>query len=139
MPPDTSHWEKRRKIEKGKGWKIKNGGKWREESNKTRRELFWFVFVFVFVFAFHFSKPLKFVLGLPKWEFSPAKTHFMPGGGDRKNDFAPSEKIFLLQMPLPVMLLMVVTSMHSRKQHTRSTINHKVDKTRGFVVHFHVL
>ena len=46
-------------------------------------------------FSFHFSKPLKFVLGLPKWEFSTGERHFTPGKKKkRKNDFAPSEKYF---------------------------------------------
>ena len=35
---------------------------------------------------------LKFVLGLPKWEFCSGKKHFTPGNQIRKNDFAPSEK-----------------------------------------------
>ena len=30
-------------------------------------------------FLFTFKKPLKFVLGLPEWEFSTAKKHFTPG------------------------------------------------------------
>ena len=30
-----------------------------------------------FFFFFHFSKPLKSVLGLPKWKFSTGKKHFM--------------------------------------------------------------
>ena len=42
--------------------------------------LFIFCFVlFCFVFASHFSKPLKFVLGLPKWKFPTGKKHFTPG------------------------------------------------------------
>ena len=46
-----------------------------------------------FFFAFHFSKPLKFFLGVPKWEFSTGKKHFMPGKKIRKkNYFVPSEK-----------------------------------------------
>ena len=46
----------------------------------------------LFFFAFHFWKRRKFVLGLPKWEFSTGKKHFTPGKKIRKNDFAPSEK-----------------------------------------------
>ena len=42
-----------------------------------------------FFFAFHFSKALKFALGLPKWEFSTGKRHFTPEKKIRKNDFAP--------------------------------------------------
>ena len=40
-----------------------------------------------------FSKPLKFVLGLPKWKFSSGKKHFTPGKKVRKNDFASSAKL----------------------------------------------
>ena len=46
-----------------------------------------------------FSKPLKFVLGLPKGKFSPGKKHFTPRRGKKKSGkmtlppgFAPSEK-----------------------------------------------
>ena len=55
------------------------GGK----SSKMRRGAYFF---------FHFSKWLKFVLGLPKWKFPTGKKHFTPGKKVRKNDFAPSEK-----------------------------------------------
>ena len=48
---------------------------------------------FVFVFAFHLWKRRKFVLGLPKWEFSTGKKHFTPGKKIRKNDFAHSENM----------------------------------------------
>ena len=44
-----------------------------------------FFFFFFFFFSFHFWKWRKFVLGLPKWEFSTGKKNW-------KNDFAPSEK-----------------------------------------------
>ena len=56
---------KRRKIRKGK-----------VENCKRKEDLFSFFF---FSFPFHLSKPLKFVLGLPKWEFSTGKNHFTPG------------------------------------------------------------
>ena len=57
-----------------------------------RRGLFFFFFFF---FACHFSKPVKFVLGLPKWNVLPGKS--IQAGWEkitksRKNDFAPSEK-----------------------------------------------
>ena len=42
----------------------------------------------------HFSKPLKFVLGLPKWEFFYRKKAFHLGKKIRKNNFALSEKYF---------------------------------------------
>ena len=45
-----------------------------------------------FFLACHFSNPLKFVLGLPKYKFSTGKKHFTPGRKIRKTDFAPSEK-----------------------------------------------
>ena len=48
--------------------------------------------LFFFFFAFHFWKWQKFVLGLPKWEFSTGKQHFTLGKKIRKNDFAPSQK-----------------------------------------------
>ena len=48
---------------------------------------FFFLFIFCF-FAFHFSKPLKFVLGLPKWKFSTGKKHFTLGK-NQENNFAP--------------------------------------------------
>ena len=95
MPP-TSVWEipadlpgKERQGIKVK-WSKKEGksskkegkshkGKWKVESYK--------MIFFFFFFACHFSKPLKFILGLPKWEFSTGKKI-------RKNGFAPSEKHF---------------------------------------------
>ena len=98
MPPETSDREisadllgkkrqkekrseiekKRRKIVKGKVEKLPN--------EEMRRGPFFFFF-----FASHFSKPLKFVLGLPKWKFSTGKKHFTPGKKIRKNDFAPQK------------------------------------------------
>ena len=56
--------------------------------------VFFFLFIFLFVcfFASHFSKPLKFVLGLPKWKFSTGKKAFHSGEKIKKNDFAPSKK-----------------------------------------------
>ena len=59
----------------GKKWK---GGKKRRKIENGRREKFHnddrtFFFFFFFFFAFHFSKRLKFVLGVPKWKFSTRK------------------------------------------------------------------
>ena len=80
-------WEKRgngaEKKEKGK---LKKGRKrkvdiWKLKEEKLLKE----ERTFFFFFAFHFSKWLKFVLGLPKWEFSTRKKI-------RKNYFAPLEK-----------------------------------------------
>ena len=72
--------------QKREGGKLEMEG-WKVTSYKMRRGLFFFFF-----FAFHFSKPQKFVLGLPKGEFSTGKGHFTPRRKIRKNDFAPSEK-----------------------------------------------
>ena len=52
--------KKRREIVKGKVEKLQN---------EERTPPFFFFF-----FASHFSKPLKFVLGLPKWNFLPGKS-----------------------------------------------------------------
>ena len=65
-----------------------------------RGPFFFFFFFFFFSFAFHFSKRRKFVLGLPKWNFSTGKKAFHAGKKIRKNDFAPSEK-FLLRPCIP--------------------------------------
>ena len=62
--------QKRRKIKKGKEEKLEN-----EE------------------------KPLKFVLGLPKWKFSTGKRHLTPGK-NQENDFPPPlTNIPLLTLP----------------------------------------
>ena len=50
-------------------------------------------FFFFFFFACHFSKPLKYVLGLPIWKFSTGKSiSCQENKNQEKNDFAPSEK-----------------------------------------------
>ena len=110
VPPDTSHREisddlpgkerqgKRENREEKKENRKREGRKLNMEGGKVTKwgggegEDLLFFFFFFFCFAFHFSKPLKFVLGLPKWEFSTRKKHFTPGKKIRKNDFAPSEK-----------------------------------------------
>ena len=46
---------------------------------------------FPFFFACHFSKPLKYVLDLPKWKFS-RKKNFTPGKKAGKMTLPPSEK-----------------------------------------------
>ena len=70
---------------KWEGWKVRKWG----------GDLFFSCFFFFFFFAFHFSKPVKFDLGLPKWEFSTGKKHFTPGKNQEKW-LNPSEKNFLL-------------------------------------------
>ena len=81
---------KRRKIVKGK---VENW-KWKWEKLLTELKELWTFFFFCFFcffFAFHFWKRRKwrkYVLDLPKWEFSTGKKTFHAG----KNDFAPSEK-----------------------------------------------
>ena len=103
--------QKRRKIKKGK---VENW-KWKEERLQNEERTFFFCFVlfcFVFVFslgffffffpssffAFHFSKPLKFVLGLPKWKFSTGEKHFTLGKKSGKMTLPPLKNIPL--MPL---------------------------------------
>ena len=72
--------QKKGKSKKGR-WKIENG---RRKSYKNR----WGPFFF----TFHFAKRLKFVLGLPKWEFPTGQKTFHGGKKIRKNDFAPLGK-----------------------------------------------
>ena len=84
VSPDTSHWDisadlpgKERQGKIGKMEKKKKENQKREDEilemeggkvTKWGERTFYFYF-----FAFHFSKPLKFVLGVPKWEFSNGK------------------------------------------------------------------
>ena len=64
------------------GAKLKmEGGK---SSKMRRRGPFFF-----FSFAFHFSKSLKFVLGLPKWRFSTGRKLFTPGKKSGKMTLPP--------------------------------------------------
>ena len=70
-----TYWEKRGKEKRENGEEKKEnqnreGGKLKMEGEKVTK---WGEDFFVFVFVFVFSKPLKFVLGLPKWEFSAGK------------------------------------------------------------------
>ena len=101
-------WRRKEGKSKKGRWKIENG---RGKSYKMRRGplcfffcfvLFLFVFClfFFFFFAFHFSKPLKFVLGLPKWEFSIGEKHFTPGKKNQEKWLCPLWKIFLLRLCL---------------------------------------
>ena len=72
--------QKERKLKNGR-WKIENG---RRKNYQIGEDFFFF--------PFHFSKRLKIVLGLPKWEFSTGKSISRREKKIRKNDFAPSEK-----------------------------------------------
>ena len=69
--------ERGREIEKGKKEKFSN----EERTSFIFYFYFYFYFLFIyfvlfclffFFFGFHFSKALKFVLGVPKWKFSKA-------------------------------------------------------------------
>ena len=82
--------QERRQIEKGK---VENEN-WMRKSDKMRREMR--RGPFFFFFGCHFSKPLKFVLGQPKWEFSTWKKHFITGKNQEKF-ICPLRKIFLLR------------------------------------------
>ena len=75
----------------------REGGKLKMEGGKVTKEgedLF-FLFLFFFWFVSHFSKPLKFVLDLPKWKFSTGKKHFTLGKNLKKL-LCPLRKMFLL-------------------------------------------
>ena len=50
-----------------------------------------FFVVVVVVFCFHFSKPLKFVLGVPNWKFSTGKKHFTLGKKSGKMTLPPQK------------------------------------------------
>ena len=81
---------KRRKIENGRREKVPN---WEEDLFFFFFFFFFFCFFFFFFFAFHFSKRLKFVLGVPKWKVSTGKKkHFTPGKNQEKMTLPPSEK-----------------------------------------------
>ena len=58
---------------------------------------FFFFFVLFCFFFFHFSKWLKFVLGLPKLIFSTGKKTFHAGGKNQEKWLCPLRKIFLLR------------------------------------------
>ena len=100
---ENSYWEisayltgKKRQGKKGKVGengeeKKENCKKWKEgklQNEMRRRPIFFF-------FAFHFSKQLKFVLGLPKWKISTRKKHFKAGKKSGKMTLPP-QKNFLL-------------------------------------------
>ena len=91
---------KRRNIKKKKR-KVENW-KWKEKKlqNEERTSFFFF--------AFHFSKSLKFVLSLSKWEFSTEKKHFTPGKKSGKMTLPPLKNILL--MPLATSFLNVASA-----------------------------
>ena len=67
-----THRENRGKEtrENGGEKKEREGGKLKMEGGTAQRTFFFFFF-----FAVHFSKPLKFVWGVPKWKISTGKKH----------------------------------------------------------------
>ena len=107
-----TYWEKRGK-EKGKmerkrriiGKEKVENWIWKEEmlqNDKMRTQPFFFFFFF----AFHFSKPLKFVLGLPKWEFSTGKKAFRARKKKQKKWLRPLWKMTLPPLKnIPLTLL----------------------------------
>ena len=100
--PGNFCWPTGEKREKGKGWKMEKKrrkivkGKVERRSKKMRR---WEerISFFFFFFSFHFSKPPKFVLGLPKWKIFYQEKAFHAREKIRKNYFTPSGKFFLLR------------------------------------------
>ena len=110
-PPEISDREifadvsgKKRQGKKGKGVKIEKKtrkivkGKWTigMEVGKVIQRGEDFFFFFFFFFPFHFWKWRKFVLGVPKGEFSTEKKHFTPGKKSGKL-LCPLRKICLLR------------------------------------------
>ena len=109
VPPGASDWEifadvsgkkeARKKGKRGENWEEKKenwkreGGKFKMEVGKVIKRVEDFFFFFL---AFHFWKWQKFVLGLPKWEFSTWKKHFTPGKNQEKW-LCPLIKIYLLR------------------------------------------
>ena len=82
---------------RGKGKKKKENGAEKKENQKRESgklkmeggKVTKWGEVFFFSFSFHFSKPLIFVLSLPKWEFSTGKKHFTPGKKSGKMTLPP--------------------------------------------------
>ena len=74
---------------------------WKWKGTNSENELRTFVFVLFCFFACHFLRPLKFVLGLPKWTSFTWKSHISHRKNIGKGDFAPGLcplwKIFLLR------------------------------------------
>ena len=79
---------KRRKIVKREGGKLKKEG-WKVTKWQIEERIF-------FPFAFHFWKRRKFVLGLPKWEFSTGK-NISRRGKYQEKWLCPLRKICLLR------------------------------------------
>ena len=94
LPGKDGQWRRNMKEnQKGKVWNgTGGGGKLKKKMMGGLSFFFFFFFFFLFTFFFHFLKPLKFVLGLPKWEFSTGKKHFTPGKISGKMTLPPSEK-----------------------------------------------
>ena len=87
--------EKRGKEKREKWWKLRRKRRTIVKGNvENEKKGRWKSYKMIFSLSLHFSKPLKFVLVLPKWKFSTGKKHFTPGKKISKNDFAPSEKNF---------------------------------------------
>ena len=59
-----------------------------------RRGPFFFFFFFFFL-LFNFQKPQKFVLGLPKWDFSTGEKHFRPGKKSGKMTLPPLKNVLV--------------------------------------------
>ena len=115
------NWEEKKENCKREGGKLGKIGNRSRKSYKKR----WGPPLFCFVLFFHFWKRRKLVLGLPKWEFSTGKKHFMPGKNIRKNDFVPSEK-YVCYAPAYDQYHMVRTlwswTIHSLKEFSKSNM-----------------
>ena len=69
-------------------------------------------FLIFFIFAFHFSKPLNFVLGLPKWEFPTGKRHFTLGKNSGKMTLPLLKNIPLTPLPCIQAVYIKIISAH---------------------------
>ena len=107
------NWEEKKenfKREKRGGVKLKMEGKKVTKSGEDLCVCICVcVFCFVLFFAFYFPKPLKFVLGLPKWKFSTGKKHFTPGKKSGKW-LCPLRKFCLLRPCMRYLITTIVTS-----------------------------
>ena len=87
VPPETSDREIFADVsgKKRQGKKGKRGENWEEKVENWKLKQENVIKRGEDLFAFHFWKQQKFVLGLPKWEFST-------GEKNQESNFAPSEK-----------------------------------------------
>ena len=119
--------EKRGKGKKENGAEMKEnrrreGGKLNMEGGKLQNE------ERTFFFSFHFSKPLKFILDLPKREFSTEKKKISLQEKYRENDLDPLRKIFLLRLAPTARSVVLRSMIRTISELTLTAHNWKIDK-----------